>query len=198
MSNNESVQAVFEQAEELLRLCRGLNYQAIVAHDPNAVTALQEAVRLLRNSVRRGDGESLANYAGAQVQRRPQGEPAPLAGGKDAQMERRRRFVEALGAAGMGERLGKLYCTSAERRQVAFRDAPHKTGLPQFDMVVGPDYSPINGYHGIFISGQEVMSWVLPEPGDSHQWQLRERERFGDIEQLVDMVGLLSAGFPLK
>jgi hypothetical protein len=80
---------------------------------------------------------------------------------------------------------------------VAFRDAPHKLGLPQFDMVVGPDYAPVSGYHGVFIGNQEVMSCVLPLPAESHQWQVRERQRFSDLTQVVDLVSLLSAGFPV-
>jgi hypothetical protein len=201
MTDNDDVQAVFEQAEELLQLCRSLNYRAIVAHDPAAVGALREAVRILRQSIR--SEESLADYTATRPRRTarsstPNTIRAKPGAARDKLLERRRRCVEALSLAGLGIRLGKIYCTTDERRQVAFRETPHKTGLPQFDMVVGPDFSPVNGYHGIFIGEQEVMSCVLPLPGESHQWQVRERERFADIAQMVDLVGLLSAGFPLN
>jgi hypothetical protein len=157
------------------------------------VAALQDAVRTLRQTLPRSD-EALNNYATTQK--------GPTAGAqtlesKDVILERRRRFVEALSHAGLGDRLGKLYFTDAERRQIAFREAPHKLGLPQFDMVVGPDYAPIAGYHGIFIGQQEVMSCVLPVPVGNHEWQVRERHRFASLEQVVDLVSAMSAGFPV-
>jgi hypothetical protein len=194
LSNNDKIQTIFEQADELLRLCKGLDYEAIVAHQPAAVEALQDAVRVLKQSLPRND-EGLNNYA--QRQQGPTAAAPQPAESKDALLERRRRFVEAFSHAGLGDRLGKLYCTETDRRQVAFREAPHKLGLPQFDMVVGPDFTPTAGYHGIFISNQEVMSCVLPSPANAHQWQVRERHRFADIEQVVDLVSMLSAGFPV-
>lgn len=188
VENKNSMQAVFAQAEELLRLCQSLDYAAVVAHQPAAVAALQNAVRDLK--------QALAGQGGLSIEA-----PTPAVAEQPAEraalLERRRHIVEALSHAGLGERLGKLYCTDAERRLVAFRDVPHRNGLPAFDMVVGPDYSPVNGYHGVFIGSQEVMSCILPFPAAEHRWQVQERKRFAAIEEVVDVVGMLSAGFPL-
>ncbi len=189
VNNKDDVQQLLDQASDVVEMCKRLDYQQIVAHKPEAVAALRDAVRILRGSVTE---ESLADYASKQQVVR---EPSPDE--KKALLERRRRLVEVLGHAGLAERMGKVYSTEAAQRLIPFKDIPHKHGLPQFDLVVGPDFSPQSGFHGIFIGAQEVLSCLLPAPAETHQWQVRERQRFTELEQAVDLVGLLSAGFPV-
>jgi len=193
LNNKENLPELLRQAETLVSLCKQLDYQQIIAHDPKAVAALQDAVRLLRGTLPGGD-EALSEYAAAQATRVTHEQVTD----KAALLERRRSFVEALGRAGLADRLGKIYSTGAETRMVGLRDAPHRRGLPQFDMVVGPDFSPQAGYHGIFIGVQEIYSFVLPLPADEHIWQVRERHRFTELERMVDLVSMLSAGFPVS
>jgi hypothetical protein len=64
-------------------------------------------------------------------------------------------------------------------------------------MVVGADYSPQAGFHGIFVAEREVMSCVLAKPFDTQQWEIRERHRFATMDQMADLVSMLSAGFPV-
>lgn len=192
MSLKESVPELLRQAETLVGLCKQLDYSQIIAHDPQAVAALQDAIRLIRGTLPATD-DMLTDYAQAQTT-----VSASQNLDKGAQLERRRLFVEALGKAGLADRLGKIYSTGAETRVIPLRDAPHKRGLPQFDMVVGPDFSPQAGYHGIFIGSQEVYAFVLPLPAEENIWQVRERHRFSELERMVDVVGMLSAGFPVS
>ena len=191
MNKNDNLRELFLQADDVLQLFNRLDYEAIVAHEPDAVAVLQEVVKTIRG--KRGD-EALASYATAPpVPRQPE---VSIAEDKVSLQERRRAFLEVLSQAGLGARLGKVYCTEADSRTTAFRDVPHKLGLPPFDMVIAADYSPQSGYHGIFVAGQEVMSWVLPTPSEL-PWQLRERHRFSSLEQMAELVGLLGAGFPV-
>lgn len=188
---------LIQRAEELTRLCRSVDYQSVLAHDSEAVAALQDVLQVLKKTLPR-DNEDLGDYASAQSATRPKRPEGPETDAeKKALLERRRHFVEAFSQAGLGNRLGKIYSPLDDRRLIAFREAPHQEGLPKFDMVVGPDYSPISGLHGIFISSQEVLSCVLPSPGEAHQWQVRERHRFANNLQVVDLVSMLSAGFPI-
>lgn len=189
MNNRDDIDHLLRQAVDLVEMCKRLDYQQIIAHKPEAVAALKDAVRIIRGSLS-GD-EALENYAAKPVVR----EPAPI--DKAALLERRRQLVEAFGHAGLAERLGKVYCSETSQRLLAFKDIPHKQGLPQFDLVVGPDFAPQSGYHGIFIGEQEVISCVLPLPCDTMQWQIRERHRFASLDQVVDLVSMLSAGFPV-
>ncbi len=190
MSNKDDIQQLLSQAIDLVEMCKRLDYQQIIAHKPEAVAALKDAVRIIRGSLHEAD-EALEDYADKPQVR----EPAPV--DKGALLERRRQLVEVLGHAGLAERLGKVYSTEAKQRLIAFKDIPHKQGLPQFDLVVGPDFAPQGGYHGIFIAEQEVMSCLLPLPCDTVQWQIQERHRFANLDQAVDLVSTLSAGFPV-
>jgi hypothetical protein len=189
VNSKDDIDNLLRQAVDLVEICKRLDYQQIIAHKPEAVAALQDAMRVIRGTL--PNAEPLENYASKPVTP----EPAPV--DKAALLERRRQLVEVLGHAGLAERLGKVYNTEAEQRLIAFKDIPHKQGLPQFDLVVGPDFSPQSGFHGIFIGEQEVMSCLLPAPADTVQWQIRERHRFANLEQAVDLVSMLSAGFPV-
>ena len=190
MSHKDDMDHLLRQAVDLLEMCKRLDYQQIIAHKPEAVAALKDAVRIIRGSLPEGD-EFLENYALKSEVR----EPAAV--DKAALLERRRQLVEAFGQAGLAERLGKVYSTEAAQRLIPFKDIPHKQGLPQFDLVVGPDFSPQGGFHGIFIGEKEVMSCMLPLPCDTVRWQIRERHRFANLDQVVDLVSMLSAGFPV-
>lgn len=191
MDKKDNLRELFLQAEKFLQLFNGLDYAAIIAHEPSAVAALQDVVRSIRGTSANAD-EALSDYATLSQQL-----VAPAADDKRLLVERRRSFVEVLSQVGLGARLGKVYCTQAESRLALFRDVPHKQGLPQFDMVVAADYSPQNGYHGIFVGAQEVMSWILPTPYE-RPWQLHERHRFATLDQMAELVGLLGAGFPVS
>lgn len=185
---------LIQRAEEFTRLCKSVDYQSVLAHDAAAVAALQDVLQVLKKTLPRG-GEDLGDYASTQAGARQRSAAPESSAEKKALLERRRIFVEAFSQAGLGNRLGKIYSSTDDRRLLAFREVPHQAGLPQFDMVVAPDYSPVGGLHGIFIGSQEVMSCVLPS--ESHQWQVRERHRFANNLQVVDLVSMLSAGFPI-
>lgn len=189
MNKKDNLQELFLQAEDVLQLFNRLDYDGIVAHEPDAIAVLQDVVKTIRG--KKGGGR-------AQISPAPEPLQSAVAVEEDkvVVMERRRAFLEVLSEAGLGGRLGKVYCTEADSRTVAFRDVPHKLGLPQFDMVVAADYSPQSGYHGIFIARQNVMSWVLPTPSEL-SWKLREQHGFSSLEQMAELVGLLGAGFPV-
>lgn len=197
LDNKENMKELIQRAEEFTRLCKGVDYPAILAHNAAAVAALQDVLQVLKKTLPRSS-EDLNNYAQAQAGARSRSDSPEMDAEKAALLERRRHFVEALSQAGLGNRLGKIYSSLDERRLLAFREVPHQQGLPKFDMVVGPDFSPVSGFHGIFIGSQEVMSCVLPTPAESHQWQVRERHRFANNLQVVDLVSMLTAGFPIE
>lgn len=194
MDNKENMKELIQRAEEFTRLCKSVDYPSVLAHDSAAVAALQDVLQVLKKTLP-GNSDDLGSYASAQRAARQRTESPESDAEKKALLERRRHFVEAFSQAGLGNRLGKIYSSVDDRRLLAFREAPHQDGLPKFDMVVGPDYSPVSGLHGIFIASQEVMSCVLP--ADSNQWQVRERHRFANNLQVVDLVSMLSAGFPI-
>jgi len=189
LNKKDNLQKRLHKAEEIVQLYKSLDYAAIVRHESAAVAGLREVLRVIRPPSAQPRDE-LSNYAGVEV--------APKGAMHDVgSAERRRAYVEALSVAGLGQRLGRVYSSTAETRVVAFRDVPHRIGLPDFQLVVAADYSPQAGYHGIFVNAQEVVSCLLAAPGEQ-PWQTRERHRFASVQQMVEMVGLLSAGFPVE
>lgn len=199
--NNDSSKTLYDEAGRIVRLCETLDFEGIVQHRPNAVSVLQNVVRVLKVSLPRRGADGLADYANAQILPVTSIKAeAPLevsAEEKVLLQQRRREVLESLSQAGLGGRLGKVYSTGVEGRLQPFREAPHKNGLPAFDMVMAPDFSPESGLHGIFIAAQEVMSCVLPGAEANRLWQVRERARYNTPEELVDFVSLMSAGFPV-
>ncbi len=159
------------RAHQLLQALRQLDHEGVIAGDPAARAQL---ARILR--------ELPGDESGTAV---------------PARRERQRLWMGVLQAAGMGERLGKLYDSEAVGRIVAFRDVPHRLGLPPFDLVVAPDFNPIAGYHAILIGGDRVSSCVLRQPCATSEWQVRETHAFDSAEGLVDLVGALAVGMPV-
>lgn len=184
------------RARQLLQAIAPLDYTAIVAHHPDAIAALRQALVVLGLRPAPVD-EPLANYAQTQAPAKP-ARREPDADQRRSQMQAmQRHLVEALSHSGFGDRLGKVYDSKAARKLIAFKEVPHKRGLPGFALVVAPDYAPASGIHAVFMNAQEVWSAFLPHPGDQYQWQVRERRRFTSVQEFTELVTLLCAGFPL-
>lgn len=191
MNKKDNLRERIDQAEQIIQLYSRLDYAAIIAHEAKAVAILKDVVNTIRGPAGKARGDSRDA-----AERQDSPAPVEFPDDKAALADRRRLFVEALSHGGLGPRLGKVYSTNAASRVVAFRDVPHKLGLPAFDMVVAADFSPQAGYHGIFIGAREVMSFMLLAPFE-RPWHLRERHAFSSNEQMVELVSLLSAGFPV-
>ncbi len=197
MNNNGRPESLYDEAGRVVRLCETLDFEGIVQHRPKAVSALQNVVRTLNLTLPRRGGDRSAVEGGIEDVR-----AAPVVRQKDdtdaAELQQRRRqLVEALTNAGLADRMGKIYSSLSDDHLQPFRNAPHKMGLPTFDMVLAPDFSPEAGLHGVFIGTQEVMSCLLPGADSNRPWQVRERARFGTLDEMADIVSLMSAGFPV-
>jgi hypothetical protein len=190
--HNDKIDQLYEEAGQVVRLCEALDFEGIVRHRPQAVSALQNVIRVLKLELPRlRDGGGVERGEAQSARAAAPGED------REAVQLRRRQMVEALTQAGLGDRLGKIYSTHVERRIQPFREVPHKMGLPMFDMVIAPDFSPEDGLHAIFVAPQEILSCLLPGADSTRPWQVRQRVRYSSAEELVDLVSLISAGFPV-
>lgn len=185
--------AIRAQARQLLDAVAALDYRAITAHQPVAVAQLQQALRLL-GLVEADPPPAAATRSAVN---------AAAAGGSLPQDSRgalqavQGQLLEALRHAGFGDRIGRVYDSGTVHKLVAFKDVPHRRGLPTFALVVAPDYTPKAGVYAVFMNAQEVWSAFLPHPAEAYEWQLRERRRYSSVSQFIEWVTLLSAGFPL-
>lgn len=197
MNNNDTPDTRYDEAGRVIRLCEALDFEGIVQHRPKAINALQNVVRTLNLTLpRRSAAERVGD--GIEDARTAPAARAPVDDDAAEMAQRRRQLAESLTRAGLGDRMGKIYSTVTDQRLRPFRDAPHKMGLPAFDMVLAPDFSPEAGLHGIFVGAQEIFSALLLGADSNRTWQVRERARFGNMEELADIVSLMSAGFPVS
>lgn len=164
-----------------------LDYKAILAHEEKAVAKLNRVLQKLSiNPARVRD--PLGNYASRQSGARATAQP------ELSRKDRVQLLTDTLAKEGFGERLDKVYNSFSKDRVTPIDRVPHHRGLPGFQIVVAPDFAPISGMHGIFIVGNTVRSFVLPSDSQGG-WQLVRQKDFASMEQMVELVTLISAGF---
>jgi hypothetical protein len=181
---------VVDEARRLISVCEHLDFPAIVRHDTLAVAQLQQAIQLMRmasNVV----AEKLPSDA---KPKQVLVNAADLANTSDAELYPPAEL--ALRNAGFTDRLGHIYNSESPLRIVPIDDLPHRSGLPRFLYVVSPDFAPVAGFHGIFITPTEVYAAILPAVGGG-MWKIEERRIYTDVNQMEEFVTLLCAGFAL-
>ena len=188
---------VLEQAELLGSFSKSLNYKKILENDGEEVNRLKRFLEKLGIPVPVTAAiEALDNYAQAQAQtlRSPVEDDTavePPAADLSA-------IMTPLDEEGFTERMDKVYNSFSNERVVAFSQVPHQRGIPEFDVVLAPDFAPVAGMHGIFINQREVMSVVLASDGGPNaDWMVLKRKAYSTPEEMVDMVMMVAAGFDL-
>lgn len=107
---------------------------------------------------------------------------------KEKTIRRRRMYMELINDQGYGGRIGKVYMSRTDFPMKEFKAMKHRSGLPKFDMVLAPDFSPIDGVHGVFISQKAVMSIVLAYPQAQNQWKVFESKPFRTPDEMLGLV----------
>ena len=106
-------------------------------------------------------------------------------------------IMEALALNGFASRAGLVYNSFSDSRTLAFDQAHHRRGVPPFEVVVAPDFAPVSGMHGVFISTTEIMSVILPSDNANADWQIFKRKSFSCRKEMMDYLSLISSGFDL-
>ena len=184
---------IVDEAHRLVSICKHLDFPAIVRHESLAVAQLQQAIQTLGIRVHREmkpNSPQLPSVAKA-TETKP-----VLAGAGEGRSDSEQAIARALQQAGFADRLGKIYNSESKQRTVHFADVSQRSGLPSFLFVICPDFAPVAGYHGIFITATEVFAAVFPINGNG-QWQIDARRNYANLSQMEEWVTLLSAGFAL-
>ncbi|MCR9277819.1 MAG: hypothetical protein NXH85_07565 [Pseudomonadaceae bacterium] len=152
----------------------------VVDHNDPEVRKLKKVVEALDEL---NDGKLVGEIEGVDVEE-PQDEAPPVI---DERAARIARVLADLEAAGYAGRIGRVFLDSAgdmrPREIVA-----HSEGLPQYDMVVAPEYSPAPGAHAIFISDKGVFAAHVPDPVNEHRWRILRSRPFEDEPDLIATV----------
>jgi hypothetical protein len=192
---------ILADANKVLSGSKSLDYKRVARHDQQEIEKLWQVLNELDIMPGQAWCDQFNQHAhtsavsGKSVGR----ERADVSGmtEREAKITRRSEIIEEINEGGFGDRVGKVYDSFAEQRVIALRDVPHRRGLPVFEVVVAPDFAPISGMHGIFISNLEVASAILAFPCDEHDWQVLNRKNYLSLEEMTEYVTLLSAGFEL-
>jgi hypothetical protein len=194
-------EVLLSNADKVIAACKSLDYQGIIEHKPAEVEKLKSVLRNLSICARRA-GESLDDYARRQERQRTdtrsQAKDERVVESKKDIQARQQRIIEHLNHEGFNERIGKVYNSFSKSRSSAFNQVPHRRGLPPFDIVLAPDFAPVAGLHGIFITADEVMSVILASEGQSNSdWEIMKRKPYHSSTEMVELVTLVAAGFDL-
>ncbi|MGK0501139.1 MAG: hypothetical protein ACJAYG_002793 [Oceanicoccus sp.] len=60
-----------------------------------------------------------------------------------------------------------------------------------------PDFARVSGLHGMFISGNDVMFYVLPSDNPSADWELFKSKHYSNADEMIEFFTLITAGFDL-
>ncbi len=189
------------QAGRLLEVSQSIDYQLVIENDEDEVAKLHRGIESLdimpyrrRGDIEFASTDSRVARPGLDVGDSPRRDAAQE---RSEEATRRGEIMDQLNEQGFSERIGKVYDSFAETRSCSLADVPHRRGLPVFEMVIAPDFAPISGMHGVFVSNLEVMSVILPYPGNEHDWEVLNRKAYSSLDEMGEYVTLLSAGFEL-
>lgn len=202
---------ILGNANALLEASKSLDFQGIVDHEAEEVAKLRAVIESLSIQRKRSD-EPLDNYASKQTGPvagvdlpslddmeldSGMGDDALSVSASDVPHTSRDEIMKALAAEGMDDRVGLVYNSFSDSRTLPFSQAHHRRGVPVFEVVSAPDFAPVAGMHGVFISNTEVMSIILPADDSAAEWQILKRKSYSTADEMIEYMSLISAGFDL-
>lgn len=209
---------ILAEAGQLVAASKGLDYQRISEHQPEEVARLHRVMAEL-NVPRHLAANTVENHnviVSAPGPGSGEGEPSaaqllsldshvsPLdsheIGEGIVEPDRLAIYtgiMDSLAADGLEGRAGLVYNSAAKSRTSPFDGVHHPRGIPEFDVVIAPDYAPEPGMHGVFISETEIMSIILPSGDPAASWQVIKRKGYDNLGQMMEYLALISAGFDL-
>ena len=200
---------VLKNADALLAAFKSIDFKKILSHDAAEVEKLKGVLVSLQIALKRptelldqyaskpsapsGSDQGflpvLNDLAGLDATDKSSAVDRPFSGKDD--------IMEALALNGFASRAGLVYNSFSDSRTLAFDQAHHRRGVPPFEVVVAPDFAPVSGMHGVFISTTEIMSVILPSDNANADWQIFKRKSFSCRKEMMDYLSLISAGFDL-
>ncbi len=97
-------------------------------------------------------------------------------------------LVALLQRHGFGARIDKVYTGNRVEPFTSLADVPHRNGLPPFEICLAPDYSPIDGLQGIFLTGRGIFNATVPYPVEQHTWRVQRNIPYESPDDLIAKV----------
>ncbi len=170
----------------VLELARAIDLHAVIGHDNAAVQQLENALTEMVSLIGAGSMKDIAfrRVAKPSISKKEVApavdvmEPAPTGGS----------LAKALGGAGLAQHLGHVYIPKRKPPLQPLKTVPDITGLPMFQACIAPSWSPIDGAHGIFITGSSIITAVYPLPFENNRWHVRESHSYDSREEMIQIV----------
>ncbi|HEX7038306.1 MAG TPA: hypothetical protein VF210_21250 [Pseudomonadales bacterium] len=180
LDSASSVQHWIDVAKRAVDLLARVDLDRVARHDPHEVAKLEPLTGALRQL---GDGSLVGFVPGVDVDEIPELDPEQI---------RLAKLTEILVGEGLGDRLGRVFMMESQDGEPgAMRPLdciPHRHGLPEFLLCVAPDFAPLEGAHGIFVSERGVFAAIIPEPMTRHRWRIARSRPFDDEREMVASV----------
>ena len=172
---NKSLSELVDIAKRAQDIISRLDLDAVSRHDPAEVAKLQriaDAVSALDN------GEQVNFVPGVDEDENalPVIDPAKA---------RATALLAFLERQGLSARLGRVYVAGIPEPVKPLAFVPHLDGLPDFDMCVAPDWSPVDGAHGVLISERGVFAALVPAPVDENRWRIMRSSPYDSDAEMV-------------
>lgn len=175
-----SVQHWIDVAKRAQDLVSRVDLEKVARHDPQEVAKLPHLTGALGEL---SLGSLVGFVPGVDVDEAPELDPEQL---------RLAQLTETLIREGLGDRLGRLFVMNAETGEAGtlrpLDFIPHRQGLPEFLLCVAPDFAPMEGANGIFVSERGVFAALIPEPATRHRWRIARSRPFDDEREMVASV----------
>lgn len=97
-------------------------------------------------------------------------------------------LIALLQRHGFGARLDKVFTGDRVEPFMLLDKVPHRRGLPPFDICLAPDYSPIDGLQGVFLTGRGIFNATVPRPVEQHDWRVLRNVPYESPEDLIEKV----------
>lgn len=172
-----SVQDWIERARRAQDLVGKVDLDKVARHDIEEVGKLSRVAGALEDL---SNGRGVEFVPGVDVDEAPELDPQEM---------RRVALMEVLSRAGLDERLGRVFVSDGEsdgRRPLEL--IPHRQGLPGFLVCVAPDFAPMDGAQGVFISERGVFAAMIPDPVTRHRWRIARSRPYDDEREMIASV----------
>lgn len=180
LNSASSFQHWIDVAKRAVDLLARIDLGKVVRHDPREVAKLEPVTGALAQL---GNGYLVGFVPGVDPDEIPELDPERM---------RLAKLTEILIREGLGDRLGRVFMMESQAGESgAVRPLdfiPHRHGLPEFLLCVAPDFAPMEGAHGIFISERGVFAATIPEPMTRHRWRIARSRPFDDEREMVASV----------
>ncbi len=192
MPDKNSFGDLFASADKVLKASQSVDYRAVVKHHRVAVRQLNEALKLAGMEIEGlfpGRGKDFRSSELA-FDGSPTTSDAAAASGQSSSDANNRRdeLLELVGSAGYGARVDMVYYAQSDTPTKAFSSVAHRSGLPAFEVVLAPDYTPKNGVHAVFITANSVYTAALCYPEKDHQWQVLINKPFDEDYEMLELL----------